>query len=90
MMLIAVTHAFVLAELLIGFVIGIDSITASSIKPRFSGFDTEVVIFVKSQPTLTVGTLDDALRQCNRGRDAVPDHLLDCGFLVLVYVLLVL
>ena len=88
MVLVGIAYTGILAELLIRPIIGINPITTPGSKPRLGGFDTEVVVLVLSKLAPAVGTLQNALCQGDGSRDAVPFHLLNSKFLILVYVLL--
>ena len=89
-MFIGVCYGGILAELLIGLVICINAVSPSGSKPRWGRLDAEVVVFITGKLTLSVGTLQYALSQYHRCRDAVTAHLLHGGFLVSFYVFLVL
>ena len=60
-MLVGIADTGVLAELLIGFVIGIDEILSSILNPAFCGLDAKMVIALSGQFTLATGTFQDAL-----------------------------
>ena len=74
-MLVRIAHAVVAAKLLIGLVIGVNAVFATSRYPPGSGFDTEVVVLVQGQTALPVAALQHALCQGHGGRDAVLAHL---------------
>ena len=79
-MLITVAHAFVLAELLIGLVVRIDSILTAILQPRIRSLDAEVVVAFARQLTLSVAAFQYSLRQDDGGRNPIPPHLF-FGFL---------
>ena len=83
MMLVAVTHAFIVAELLIGLVVGMDSMVTAIFQPRIRSLDAEVVVAFARQLALSVATLQNGLRQDDGGRNPIPPHLL-FGFLRLL------
>ena len=70
MMLIAVTHAFVLAELLIRLVVRIDSILTAILQPRIRSLDAEVIVAFARQLALSVAALQNGLRICSLASSA--------------------
>ena len=65
MMLIGVADTGILAELLIGLVIGVDEILSSILNPALGGLDAKMVIPLSGQFTLATGTFQDALCKCH-------------------------
>ena len=86
MMLVAVGHGSVLAELLVRLVVGIHEIPAAAVQPRFRSLDPEVVVALAGQLALAAGAFQDALCQRHGSRNAVLAHLLHRGLRVFVYI----
>ena len=79
-MLITVTHAFVLTEFLVGPIIRIDSILSAILQPRCRSLDAKVVVAFARQLALSVAALQYGLRQDDGGRNPIHPHLF-FGFL---------
>ena len=74
-MLVRIAHAVVAAKLLVGLVIGVNTVFATLRNPSRSGFDTKMVVLVQRQTALPVAALQYALCQGHGSRDAVFAHL---------------
>ena len=74
-MLVRIAHAVVAAKLLVGLVIGVNTVFATLRNPSRSGFDTKMVVLVQRQTALPGAALQYALCQGHGGRDAVFAHL---------------
>lgn len=88
--LIGSSHGVVLAKLLVGTVIGIDKIIATSRQPPLGSLDAKVVVAQLRQLTLPVAAFQDALSQGDRCGNAVSPHLFHGDSLVLFCVFCVL
>ena len=88
--LVGVSHRSILTELLIRTVVGIDKVLASILNPTGGSLDTEMIVALTRQFTLSACALADALCQGNRSRYAIAAHLLHGILCILLYVFFVL
>ena len=88
--LVGVSHRSILTELLIRTVVGIDKVLASILNPTGGSLDTEMIVALTRQFTLSACALADALCQGNRSRYAIAAHLLHGILCIFLYVFFVL
>lgn len=79
MVFIALSHIIILLEVLVGLVV-IGKYVVAVVR----ALHTEVVVGGLRQGALAVGRLDDALRQGDGGRYAIPPHLFHGVFRIIV------